>query len=115
MLTRDMGKSDQSIIESFHHVRVFLKCAGTFIVAAGGVQVLAGFSPWVEASRQWIFGEGYRLLGIFVAFYALFLVIEVLMRVQRLEMETMRSSPAFNRHERRARESERRRKAKRNG
>ena len=89
--------NDSGLVETFPVARVTVRCFITFVGALGGAQVLAGYWQPAETARAWLFSEPLATPGLFLAFYAMFLVTECINRVQREAMEKMRSNPTARR------------------
>jgi hypothetical protein len=72
---------------------VVWKAVVAFVAVLGGLQVLSGWSPTVEAIRLAVYAEPLAMPLLFVGFYAVVLLHECFIRTQREAIEKQRSSP----------------------
>lgn len=88
-----MGQNEPPKIESWPHVRVLFKSMATYIGFLTLFSMLATVSESVEHVRLWVFKNDWAVAGVFVPTYVVVLLVECVVRAQRLEIEARRSQP----------------------
>ena len=96
-----MPSHNEKLLENFPHLRVVAKSFVNGLVLLGTIQVLQDFWPPANALKAWLYGEFWNTPLLFVLLYAMTLLLECILRLQRYEVERLRSNPVAGRSARR--------------